>query len=44
MENKEKRFEGCASAIMQHTIPTYEREVSDQLDQIKEMIDFTINL
>ena len=35
---KEKDFEAIASQLVQSAIPTFERKVSDLIDEIKKMV------
>jgi hypothetical protein len=38
----EKQFEAIASQLMQSAIPTFERRINDHLDEIKKMVEFTL--
>ncbi len=38
----EKQFEAIASQLMQSVIPTFEHRINDHLDEIKKMVEFTL--
>ena len=38
----EKQFEAIASQLIQSAIPTFERRINDHLDEIKKMVEFTL--
>ena len=37
-----QQFEAIASQLMQSAIPTFERRINYHLDEIKKMVEFTL--